>query len=362
MNVAARTAVGAGPEVLEVLSAPDDPRHAARRFRVWKIWRFSHADGLLADPSRFLRDAGTWGDGEDVDLPALLGRLREQFLLVDDVDAYRQRFALKGSLLDREHFGNYHQQLGQHFFYARTDPTRWWLQQKFTTDLAEIRKDTLYGAVQDRFLDRWLPSRVRTGMRVLDLGCGAGTIARKMSTLGASVVGLDPNPEYIKLAAERAVADEQFAVCPLGEPGALDHLEAGSFDAIYMSDALLFYFVPYIPGKPLDVNAFVAEIRRLLKPGGLFLSLEPHPVFYLLPWLGSTDRPFTIISEYWTSLWRINPPLGRLCRPFLDQGFMICGVEEVRCDADDPHVDTRAARFAAEFPLWLLLEFRSPAP
>ena len=47
-------------------------------------------------------------------------------------------------------------------------------------------------------------------------------------------------------------------------------------------------------------------------------------------------------------------------RQFLDAGFVINGLEELRADASDSHVDERAARFAAEFPVWLLLEMRAP--
>lgn len=362
MNVAARTCLGVRPEAFDVLAAPDNlEAFAGRTFAVWRIWRFSHVDGLLADPSRFKRDAASWGEPEWVDAATLRALLVEQCILIDDLAAYRARFALKRSLLDRERFGNYHQQLGQHLMaYARVDPVAWWLNQKFTPDLAAIRTDTLYGTVQDRFLDRWLPTRVGPGTSVLDLGCGAGLISRKMAALGARVLGVDPNAEYIRLATARAIGDERFEVRPLGQPGALADLPAASFDVVYMSDALLFYFVPYEADKPVDVQPLIADLKRLLKPGGQFLSLEPHPVFYLLPWLGDADRPFTVMTEYWTSQWRINPPLGRLAKPFLDAGFVINGLEELRADPADPHVDARAARFAAEFPVWLLLEMRPP--
>jgi len=364
MNVATRTCLGVRPEAFDVIAASGDlDGFVGRTFAIWRIWRFSHVDGLLADPSRFRRDSASWGEPESVDAAKLRILLIEQCILVDDLAAYRARFAPKRSLLDRQRFGNYHQQLGQHLMaYARLDPSAWWLSQKFTPDLGAIRKDTLYGAVQDRFLDEWLPTRIGPGTEVLDLGCGAGLISRKMSALGARVLGVDPNAEYIRLATERALGDERFEVRHPGQPGALDDLPTASFDLIYMSDALLFYLVPYEVDKPLEVESLIADMQRLLKPGGQVLSLEPHPVFYLLPWLGDAERPFTVMTEYWTSQWRINPPLGRLAKPFLDAGFVISGLEELRADPTDPHVDPRARRFAAEFPVWLLLEMRAPGP
>jgi SAM-dependent methyltransferase len=270
------------------------------------------------------------------------------------------RFDFKKSLLDRQHFGTYHQQLGQQLIaIERRDPTAWWLEQKFTPDLSAIRADNLYGAVQDHFLDQWLPRRIIPGLRVLDLGCGAGTIAQKMARLGASVLGVDPNPEYIRLATERAEGNSSFQVLDLNTPGALDALPAASFDCIYMSDALLFYFVPYEPGKPLDLPRFIGDVKRLLKPGGSFLCLEPHPVFYIQPWLGDPSRPFTVMTEYLRTHWRINPPLATLARPFLSAGFTITDIEELASDPENVHVEARAAQFAAEFPVWLLIEFRA---
>lgn len=356
MNVFSRQCLGVGPEVMAVLASPDVG--AAGKYRTWNIWRFSHIDGLLADPSRFKRDSSTWGDPRSVDHAALIKLLKEQCILIDDFENYRKRFDFKTSLLDRQRFGTYHQELGQQLITVeRRDPAAWWLEQKFTPNLSAIRADNLYGAVQDAFLEKWLPQRIKPGLHVLDLGCGAGTIAQKIARLGATVVGVDPNPDYIRLANERVEGDVKFQVLDLNRPDALSALPAASFDYIYMSDALLFYFVPYEPAKPLDLNRFICEVKRLLKPAGKFLSLEPHPVFYVQPWLGDPARPFTFMTEYLHTKWRINPSLGTLTRPFLNAGFTISAVEELSSAPSNTNVEKRAAYFAAEFPVWLLLEF-----
>jgi SAM-dependent methyltransferase len=359
-NAFARTALGVGPEVFDVLGAVDDAgRFAGRTFRTWSIARFSHIDGLLADPSRFKRDAVTWGEPQTVEYAALLQLLKKQVLVIDDLAAYRARFQPKRSLLDSERFGNYHQQLGQHLrIIERVDSAEWWLKQKFTPDLERIREDTLYATVQDRFLDTYLPQRLKPGQTVLDLGCGAGVIAKKMAATGAEVFGVDPDAKYIELASRRAAPNLRFEAREIGKRGALDDLPAASFDFVFMSDALLFYFVSYGPEQTADLDILLADLRRLLKPGGTFISLEPHPVFYLQPWLGAADRPFTIATEYLQTQWRINPPLARLAKPFLQAGFSITGMDELRADPDDTRAGVRAAHFAAEFPVWLLLEMR----
>jgi SAM-dependent methyltransferase len=367
MNVFAKTSLGVGPEVFEVLAAlreDDTLAFEGRTFRTWPIAYFSHMEGLLADPSRFRRDAAAWGEPARMDLAGLVKALRTANVVIDDLAAYRARFQPKKSLLDRDRFGNYHEQLGQQLLVVeRKDPTAWWVSQKFTEDLSKIRSDNLYGVVQDRFLDDYLPHVLKPGATVLDLGCGPGVIANKMARLGARVVGLDPNADYIRLATEHAAPGARFEVRDVGKPGVLDDLEPASFDFVYMSDALLFYFVPYAANQRLDVDVLIGDLRRLLKPSGTFLSLEPHSVFYLLPWLGAPERPFTVVTEYSNEpRWRVNPTLSSVIGAFTRGGFAITGMEELRADRSSDAVSVRAAHFASEFPLWQLLEMKLQAP
>jgi SAM-dependent methyltransferase len=365
MNVQARTCLGVGPEVFTVLEAlaPDGAAPAGPvdgGFRIWPIARFSNEDGLLADPSRFRRDAKAWGEPTLVSRAELMAQLERACLVVRDLDAYRQRFRPKQSLVDGHHFGNYHQQLGQHLLTAlRRDPQEWWIEQKLLPDRSGIRPDTLYGLVQDRFLDGYLPRRFRAGMRVLDLGCGPGVISRKIARAGADVIGVDPCERFVAAARRLEEPGLRFVHVPLGRPGALDAFADASFDAVFVSDALLFYFVPPDPRAPADIDALIADVRRLLAPAGSFICLEPHPVFYQTPWLGAPDRPFTVLTEYQVTRWRITPSLGRLAAPFLAAGFALVHLDEVAAPPDpDTVVEPRAAAFAREFPLWLLAEFR----
>jgi 2-polyprenyl-3-methyl-5-hydroxy-6-metoxy-1,4-benzoquinol methylase len=41
--------------------------------------------------------------------------------------------------------------------------------------------------------------------RAVDLGCGTGTLARMLASGGASVTGIDPDPEMLRVAKLRAV-------------------------------------------------------------------------------------------------------------------------------------------------------------
>lgn len=357
LNVFARTCLGVSPEVIALLEAIEAGEPApAGPFRVWDIQRFSNEDGLLADPSRFVRDPGLWPEAEELDAEAALARLRKHLMLVDDEDAYRARFAPKESLLDFEHVGNFHQQLGQHLLLVTRDkPGPWWLAQKFSDDLRSIRPGA-YDFVQRAFLDRYLPERIERGADVLDLGCGIGFYANAMAALGANVLGVDPNPAYLETAAGAATAGARFEVMDVGRPGGLDALPDASFDLIFMTDALLFYFVPVDPASAPDADVLVADIRRLLRPGGAFVSLEPHPAFFQLPWLGDVDRPFTISTEYLNRRFSITGSLGETIAPFLRGGFALRRFEEIAAQPGYGVDDERGFRFASEFPLWQLME------
>jgi len=356
MNVFTRDCIGAGPEAIQLLGNPQLAEE--KQFRVWDIWHFSHADGLLADPSRFRRQAGLWGEPKIIKKSDLVQILIEKSIFIDDLKSYRERFKRKKSILDKSNFGNYHEQLGQYLLtVARCDPALWWVSQKFKEGAQEIRSDNLYGAVQHAFLAEWLPKKIRSGQTVLDLGCGPGVISKMMANLGAKVLGIDPNAEFIALALKDA-RGIHFQQRNLDCPDILADLPDHSYDIIFMSDALLFYFVPYQGKIPADIQALVRQVKRLLKPTGSFLSLEPHPVFYLLPWLGGSEKPFTIITEYLFSQWRINPPLSILVKPFLQKGFVITELDELKPQKENSSVDPRALNFAKTFPLWLSLEMK----
>lgn len=351
-NVFARSSLGVSSPVLAVLGGeePTGP------FVIWHIERFSNGDGLLADPSRFERRPERWRR-EEVDFVTLVRLLREHFIVVDDEDSYRKRFADKTNVLDNAHFGSFHQQLGSHLFLKRTDAEQWWIEQKFSDGRGTtVRRDSLYGAVQASQLARYLRSRIRPGSRVLDLGCGTGAYSRLIAGLGADVLGVDPNATFLKKAAQDESENLRFLRMDPGVPGGLDDLDDASFDVVFMSDALLFYFRPYFPGQHADIQVLLADVRRILTAGGRFVSVEPHSVYYLTPWLGSVDRPFTIVSEYLHKTYGIVPPLSWLFSHLEAAGFAVTSFRELTPGYDLPDSNLRDFHFADEFPQWQLIE------
>jgi SAM-dependent methyltransferase len=360
MNVFARTSLGITGDVLSFLGQLNEarPTDPATTFLCWDIEYFSNEEGLLADPTRYRRDPTQWKELR-LDRNALEAKLKAHCILIDDEAAYRARFQSKRHLLDREHFGNFHQQHGQHMMLTRrTDPGQWWMSQKFTPDRRAVRSDNLYGAVQWSFLQSYFKRIIAPGSTAIDIGCGTGIHSNLMAECGAQVVGLDPSEEYLEVARTNAAPHTSFVKANIGEAGGLATIADASADLVFMSDALLFYFVPFYPGQKADMQVLLADIRRILKPGGTFVSMEPHAVFYHAPWLGAYDRPFTIVTEYLHKRFGIVPTFSWLVHALAQGGFAVKDLMEVGPADYFEAVDARAYHFSREFPVWQLLELR----
>jgi len=117
------------------------------------------------------------------------------------------------------------------------------------------------------FADHLLP-HLRPGMRLLDCGCGPGTITLGLAAVvtPGEVVGLDIAPVQIEraaaLAAEQGVGNARFET---GDVYALPFPDA-SFDSVY-ANALLQHLS--------DPVRALREFRRVLRPGGIAAIRDP---------------------------------------------------------------------------------------
>jgi arsenite methyltransferase len=99
---------------------------------------------------------------------------------------------------------------------------------------------------------------IRPGERVLDVGCGTGRLGDYVARLVApsgEVVGLDPLPLRIELAAQK----HPLFHASVGRAEDLSQFAAASFDVVYLNS--VFHWVE-------DKALALAEIARVLKPGG----------------------------------------------------------------------------------------------
>lgn len=101
----------------------------------------------------------------------------------------------------------------------------------------------------------WLTESVPSGGRVLDLGAGTGKFTRAIVPFGFEVLAVDPSPRMLEQLAAAVPGVETL----LGTAEALP-LPDASVDAVLIAQA--WHWVDAVPA--------VAELRRVLKPGGVF--------------------------------------------------------------------------------------------
>ena len=70
----------------------------------------------------------------------------------------------------------------------------------------------------------------KSGERILDLGCGDGTLALKLMEIGCEVVGVDASSEFVAAAREKGVDARRMD----GQKLLFDH----EFDAVFSNAAL----------------------------------------------------------------------------------------------------------------------------
>jgi ubiquinone/menaquinone biosynthesis C-methylase UbiE len=154
------------------------------------------------------------------------------------------------------------------------------------------------------FWDRWGVATVTrlplsAGDVVLDLCCGAGAsalpAAQAVGSTG-SVLGLDLAEPLLALARQRAVTlglgNVSFRACDATATG----LESCSFDAVICVFGVFF---------AADMPAFVAEMWRLVRPGGLLA---------VTTWGPDWCEPAS--SVFWESVRELEPTLFRAFNPW----------------------------------------------
>ncbi|MEV4241607.1 methyltransferase domain-containing protein [Nocardia sp. NPDC049737] len=105
------------------------------------------------------------------------------------------------------------------------------------------------------------------GDRVLDIGCGTGYLTRRLASVAATVVGLDPSAAVLERA--RRITAEPNCTYTVGVAESLT-AEDDSFDVV--ANCLMLHHLP----EDLRATA-LTEMRRVLRPGGRLLIGEFRP-------------------------------------------------------------------------------------
>jgi SAM-dependent methyltransferase len=157
--------------------------------------------------------------------------------------------------------------------------------------LAEWWQEGFTNGADPEYEEQLLPmivSNLGGCARVLDVGCGEGQVSRALAGGGVpAVIGVDPTQAQVSVAARRG------GVFGRAEAAALPFAD-GSFDGVVA--CLVFEHIE-------DADGAIAEVARVLRPGGRFMFLLNHP---LLQTPGSGWIDDTILDEQY---WRIGPYL-----------------------------------------------------
>lgn len=109
---------------------------------------------------------------------------------------------------------------------------------------------------------------LQPGQRVLDIGCGTGTLAILSKRLHPDVelFGIDPDPKALARARHKAALAAVSIQFDRGFGDDLPYPEA-SFDHVFSS--FMFHHLP-----PDEKRKMLRAVRRVLKPGGAFHMLD----------------------------------------------------------------------------------------
>ena len=152
-------------------------------------------------------------------------------------------------------------------------------------DLGEV--DFLWCPEGLREADAHLLGEV-AGRRVLEIGCGSAPCARWLRQAGADVVALDLSAGMLSRAAELNRATGLDVPLVQADAGALP-LGDGTVDLACSA----FGGLPFVA----DVGGVLAEVARVLRPGGAFVASVNHPLRWPFP--DSPDpEDLHVVSSY----------------------------------------------------------------
>ena len=111
-------------------------------------------------------------------------------------------------------------------------------------------------------------ARLEPGRRILDVGCGTGTLLLQIRRSFPSVetVGIDPDPKALARARRKAERQGTAVQLDQGFADALPYPDA-SFDRVFSS--MMFHHV-----EAAEKEKMLREVHRVLAPGGTFHLMD----------------------------------------------------------------------------------------
>ncbi len=195
------------------------------------------------------------------------------------------------------------------------------------------------------------------GRRVLDAGCGAGPLSALLRDRGAAVTGLDVSSGMLAIARRRLGDGVELQLADLKDPLPFGD---GAFDLVTAS-LVLHYLQDW--GPPL------AELRRVLTPGGRLIASVDHPI---VAYTILEPRPAYYATTSYTFEWTLGghpvpmrfwrKPLHGMVEAFTAAGFQISSIQEPQPDPAAREIDPDEFHRLTTTPAFLFFVLEAPAP
>ena len=170
--------------------------------------------------------------------------------------------------------------------------------------------------------------------RILDAGCGSGPLSAALRDRGAIVTGIDRSAGMLEQARRRLGDDADLQVAELGSPLPFPD---GTFDDVTAS--LVLHYLP-------DWGPALAELRRVLRPGGRLIVSVNHPYAENLWHREAGLKPDYLATYNYTVEWTAggqsavlrfwHRPLHTMTDAFTAAGFRITVISEPQVAPDIP--------------------------
>jgi len=111
------------------------------------------------------------------------------------------------------------------------------------------------------------------GLRLLEVACGNGYLARRFAREGARVTAIDASAPIVALAQRREADRPSGVEYRVAQAERLDGLPDAGFDVAVSNMALM---------DIAAADGAITEVARVVRPGGRFVFSISHPCFDLL--------------------------------------------------------------------------------
>ncbi len=161
----------------------------------------------------------------------------------------------------------FYEDLGDRWLYAQDDPVA----------LLRAEGETKHAWVDEKLHDHFGPAEAGASearsLKILDVGCGAGFLVRRLATQGHSVHGLDYSLGSLNVS--KRVEDSAGRARYIRGDALRLPFANGVFDVVCSMD-----FLEHVE----DPAAAIREVGRVLRPGGLFFfhTFNRNPLAWLI--------------------------------------------------------------------------------